>query len=342
MQIKSVGPKDWQTYEQESSLLPGLGQRLFSRVRSIRLSVINILVALSILLFLFSLGTFLVSRISPSHPFLFSWRLSVLKNDRMEPTIQKDALLVVRKTSFAQVREGDVIAYTMGNQNLLGRVVYKTEAGLRCKSDNEVYFSEYLVEESNIRWQVIQYGNGFAPIVRNVQYIYLGVAFVLLSGIVVLYWMRKRYIREQNRLRLMEITAQEWDAGPREHIHYVPYEDTALPVKIESLKRRQNEKRPGSRAGVSQGKPLLALSEEQLAGEALPPVSKRGLAPGMAAPASDRKPIKGSTPPAVELSLEGMEDELQALMDEFLPEMDDVTDWETLDLSHLDLEDGIQ
>lgn len=100
-------------------------------------------------------------------PGNFEYKPCVERYGMMEPEIQKGDLIIVEKTDFSELEEGDVIAYYLDGNNSIGRIVSKSTTGISVKADNDEAYNEIFVPSANIQ------GKWYGFRVANVGWIIL-------------------------------------------------------------------------------------------------------------------------------------------------------------------------
>ncbi len=78
-------------------------------------------------------------------PGNFRYKPCVERYGLMEPTLQKGDLIIVERTDFSELEEGDIIAYHLDGQDSIGRIISIAHSGLNVKADNDESTGEVFV-----------------------------------------------------------------------------------------------------------------------------------------------------------------------------------------------------
>lgn len=74
-------------------------------------TLLNLLKLLIILIFLSSVFSFIGNGFNPNRTYIFGFKSTIIVSESMLPSIEVGDCLIIKKTNFEDLKEGDIIAY---------------------------------------------------------------------------------------------------------------------------------------------------------------------------------------------------------------------------------------
>lgn len=131
-------------------------KKLFKNIAN---AITNILVVASILLLFFALFTAYKFKENPEDAYLFGYKPVLILTGSMEPTMHVNGVVIVEKTTYEDVKEGDIIMYKVNDKMITHRIIEKSSEGITTKGDNNQTEDAYLLTEENIQAKVVKIWN---------------------------------------------------------------------------------------------------------------------------------------------------------------------------------------
>jgi len=125
----------------------------------------NILLALSLLL----LGYTIFSSGSDSPVFILGYKPVRILSGSMEPSIQTNAVVLIKKVAFSNIKVGDIVLYEFNNSLVIHRVVDISGEKIQTKGDNNNSNDPYTLSPSKIYGKAVYIANWTNPVFRFLQ-----------------------------------------------------------------------------------------------------------------------------------------------------------------------------
>ena len=127
--------------------------------KNIANAITNVLVVASILLLFFALFTAYKFKENPEDAYLFGYKPVLILTGSMEPTMHVNGVVIVEKSTYDDVKEGDIIMYKVNDKMITHRIIEKSSEGITTKGDNNQTEDAYLLKEENIQAKVVKIWN---------------------------------------------------------------------------------------------------------------------------------------------------------------------------------------
>ena len=128
--------------------------------KKVKQIILNVLLALSVLLFLFVAISALF--FSQKDAYLFGYKPYIITSESMEPVYMKRCIVLIKKGSYDQVEVGDVIAFKahkIGGQPAFHRVIEITNDGFTTKGDAAKHADEQTVTRDDFLGSEVYHTN---------------------------------------------------------------------------------------------------------------------------------------------------------------------------------------
>lgn len=134
--------------------------------------LLNILLILAVVLLLIVVCSVIKGKVTGEEVYIMGYKPYIVKTGSMEPAIETNALIIVKKDNFSKVKVGEIINYKIENANLsiCHRVVQKNEDGtLITKGDNNKTEDSFKISEKEYVGTVIYRMNFVGKVISNIQ-----------------------------------------------------------------------------------------------------------------------------------------------------------------------------
>ena len=187
----------------------------------------RILNGISIAIILCALGILLTVVLTPKGevPSIFGYTLFRVMTGSMEPAIQTDSLIIVKKTDVSEIMPGDIISFFSQDPSLDGAVnthrvvsVEETESGryFVTKGDMNSVQDQYLTSENDVIGKVIFTSHALGVAVHLLSNPLIFITLIVIPLFVILFMNLIRTIRYTKRLM-----KEEEEAAVREAIEEI-------------------------------------------------------------------------------------------------------------------------
>lgn len=128
----------------------------------------TVLMFVSIAVLLFSIYTAYSFRDNPDESYLFGYKPVLVLTGSMEPTLRTNGVAIVKKTSFKDVKENDILMYKIDGKMITHRVIEKTNKFISTKGDNNRDKDAYKIGPENTRAVVVARLNFFSKPISEI------------------------------------------------------------------------------------------------------------------------------------------------------------------------------
>lgn len=193
-------------------------------VKKVITRVINVLCMIAITASVLVLLTVVLTK-SGSVPNIFGYTMFRVMSGSMEPAIQTDSLIIVKKTDVSEILPGDIISFFSQDPSLDGAVnthrvvsVEETESGryFVTKGDMNSMQDQYLTSENDVIGKVIFTSHALGVAVHLLSNPLIFITFIVIPLFVILFMNLIRTIRYTKRLM-----KEEEEAAVREAIEEI-------------------------------------------------------------------------------------------------------------------------
>ncbi len=122
-------------------------------------AITNILVVISLAVLALSLFTAYQFRENPEEAYLFGYKPVLVLTGSMEPTMKVNGVAIVKKATFDEVKEDDILMYQIGDKMITHRIIEKTDKGIVTKGDNNNSEDAYVLTDENVKAKVVAIWN---------------------------------------------------------------------------------------------------------------------------------------------------------------------------------------
>lgn len=149
-------------------------------------TIVNIVMAAAVALFVLALITVYKNQDSPNEAFLLGYKPVYVMTGSMEPTLRVNGIVIIKEASYDEIvkdykeaadgyvesedhknDERPIVMYEIDDKMITHRVVDVTEEGIRTKGDNNNVQDAYYLQPENIRGEVVAVWNWTATLVEN-------------------------------------------------------------------------------------------------------------------------------------------------------------------------------
>ena len=193
-------------------------------VKKVITRVINVLCMIAITASVLVLLTVVLTK-SGSVPNIFGYTMFRVMSGSMEPAIQTDSLIIVKKTDVSEIMPGDIISFFSQDPSLDGAVnthrfvsVEETESGryFVTKGDMNSMQDQYLTSENDVIGKVIFTSHALGVAVHLLSNPLIFITLIVIPLFVILFMNLIRTIRYTKRLM-----KEEEEAAVREAIEEI-------------------------------------------------------------------------------------------------------------------------
>ena len=130
-----------------------------------------------------------------SDTYYGEYKPMIIISESMTPTIEVNGLLLIDKTPFSELKEGDIIVFDTIEYGLVGhRIISELEYGFKTKGDNNKVEDNWIVTESMYKGKVAEIHNEWASVITilfgdldNLSLGKLFLGFLIIAVVVVLF-----------------------------------------------------------------------------------------------------------------------------------------------------------
>lgn len=126
------------------------------------------LMFISIGVLIFSIYTAYSFRDNPDESYLFGYKPVLVLTGSMEPTLRTNGVAIVKKTSFKDIKEKDILMYKIDGKMITHRVIEKTNKFIVTKGDNNKDRDAYKIGPENTRAVVVARLNFFSKPISEI------------------------------------------------------------------------------------------------------------------------------------------------------------------------------
>lgn len=193
-------------------------------VKKVITRVINVLCMIAITASVLVLLTVVLTK-SGSVPNIFGYTMFRVMSGSMEPAIQTDSLIIVKKTDVSEIMPGDIISFFSQDPSLDGAVnthrvvsVEEAESGryFVTKGDMNSVQDQYLTSENDVIGKVIFTSHALGVAVHLLSNPLIFITLIIIPLFVILFMNLIRTIRYTKRLM-----KEEEEAAVREAIEEI-------------------------------------------------------------------------------------------------------------------------
>jgi signal peptidase I, archaeal type len=130
----------------------------------------NILLTLAIITLLASIFLFYQNK-NKGNVYVFGYKPYIIISGSMEPYLQINSLVIVKKVNFKNIKVGDVISFNTDNikTSICHRVIKITNEGLVTKGDNSKVADLTIITEKEFNGKVVFKTNIFAYLINRTK-----------------------------------------------------------------------------------------------------------------------------------------------------------------------------
>lgn len=128
--------------------------------------VLDVLVLLSLISVILAGYTALKYKDDPGNAYLFGYKPILVLTGSMEPTMHVNSICIAEKTTYEDVKSGDIIMFEVDDKLITHRVVSISDEGITTKGDNNNVEDAYALTSENIKAKVVSIWNWTAPIIN--------------------------------------------------------------------------------------------------------------------------------------------------------------------------------
>lgn len=130
---------------------------------------------------------------------LFGYKAYVITSSSMEPTIKEGSVVIVRKCSQENIKNGDIITYHQNNKVVTHRIVNDEGENYKTKGDNNNVEDTEEISYDKIEGKVVLTIPNLGKVITTFGNQFLGLAILLIILVICLYMISKREKIESRR-----------------------------------------------------------------------------------------------------------------------------------------------
>ena len=169
-----------------------------------------------------------------TEPFIFGYRPYIITSGSMEPYLKVNCLVLIKKTDYEDVKEGDIVSFKMQETSVCHQVIEVTPSGLMTKGTNNFHQDAKLVKKEQFVGKLVFRSNTVANYINflNKKGFFLA-AVLQVAGLIFLIsaFMFLKKKEKSTVVKIVEIIEVEDEPEPDENKNETGNEDEGRAIE---------------------------------------------------------------------------------------------------------------